>query len=217
MLTADGQPALTGVRQQRLITTLAIGGDRSRSALASLLWPQTRSALALANLRAAVFRVGGDQPGLVESHGTMLGLSASVETDLARVRGLIHEVKQGVRVPTSREIDALLRADLLLGWYEDWVLFEQDRLLQDRVAALECAAEHCLKIGDLDRAIVAAEGAAALEPLREAPHRTIVRAHLAAGRRQEAARRARHFEATIRAQLGTAPGPRFTNLLNAGP
>ncbi|MBT1004020.1 bacterial transcriptional activator domain-containing protein [Paenarthrobacter sp. DKR-5] len=205
------------MRQQRLITALAIGGGRSRGALASLLWPQARGGLGLANLRAAVFRVGGDQPGLVESHGTMLALSASVGTDLARVRGLIHEVKQGARVPTSREIAVLLRADLLPGWYEDWVLFEQDRLLQDRVDALECAAEHCLTIGDLDRAIVAAEGAAVLEPLREAPHRMIVRAHLAAGCPGEAGRRARHFEQIIRAQLGTAPGPGLTALLRTGP
>ena len=57
--------------------------------------------------------------------------------------------------------------------------------------------------------------AAALEPLRESPHRLVIRCHLAEGNVVEALRQYQRFTALLRRELDTAPSVLMTRLLGA--
>jgi DNA-binding SARP family transcriptional activator len=214
-LRMNGRPQEVGSRQQRLITALALLGSRSRAFLADLLWPDSPENQAAGNLRASVFRVSHQLPFLLEASPGSLALNPDVEVDVHHVRALIREIEvdhDPSNVPTDA-IETLRRADLLPGWYEDWVLFEQERLRQQRLDTLETLARRCLDRRDYNSAKEAAAAAIAIEPLRESAHLLLVRSHLAEGNQASATRVYRDLRTRLRQELGSAPGEAFTQLL----
>ena len=74
-LRRDADVLHVAVRQQRLITALAINGPRTRSYLVGLLWPETPESRALESLRVALHLICRQVPGLLVNNGTMLSLS----------------------------------------------------------------------------------------------------------------------------------------------
>lgn len=214
-LRMHGRPQEVGSRQQRLITALALLGSRSRAFLADLLWPDSPESQAAGNLRASVFRVSHQLPDLLQASPGSLSLHPLVAVDVHRVRGLMREIEVGGN-PDSMPADvveSLRRADLLPGWYEDWVIFEQERLRQQRLDALETLARCCLACGDISSAKEAAAAAIAIEPLRESAHLLLVRSHLAEGNQASATRVYHDLRARLQLELGIAPGEAFTHLL----
>jgi DNA-binding SARP family transcriptional activator len=177
-------------REQRLVALLALEGSRTRGYLAGMLWPDSTEARAAGSLRAAVWRLERETPGLLRNCGGQLGLDATVKVDVAeftmrvnRITALADEVLEDSS--DDREclsaLEVLMRGDLLCGWYDDWVLYERARLQQMRLCALESIAELLIDRGYLPAALTAALCATAIEPLRESAHRLLVRIHLANG------------------------------------
>ena len=82
------------VRQQRLITALAIHGPRPRSYLVGLLWPESRESRAMESLRVSMHLVSRQVPGLLVNGGAELSLSDLVDVDLHRVRSCVRELSQ---------------------------------------------------------------------------------------------------------------------------
>lgn len=117
----------------------------------------------------------------------------------------------GLFWPDSTEV--LRCADLLPGWYDDWVLREQNRLQQQRVEALEALARHHLAHRDLGPAIGAARAATVIDPLRENSQLMLVRGHLAEDNHASAVRADKKFRRSLGAELGMEPSPRFAELL----
>jgi DNA-binding SARP family transcriptional activator len=70
----------------------------------------------------------------------------------------------------------LKSAVLLPGWNDDWVVFEQERLNQRRLAAFETLAKRFLALGDGKHCAEASGAAATIEPLRESAHRRLLTA-----------------------------------------
>jgi len=92
-----------------------------------------------------------------------LALSPDVRVDLQHVSRWASEPGD---LPTGdvRWWVSLLRdAELLPGWYEDWVVFERERLLHLRLTALESLAQHALDAGDHEQALMAALEAVAID------------------------------------------------------
>lgn len=215
-LRLNGRPQEVGSRQQRLITALAILGSRSRAFLADRLWPDSPESQAAGNLRASVFRVSHQLPHLLQASPGSLALQPHVEVDVHQVRTLMRQIEVGgdlKSLPTDA-VETLRAADLLPGWYEDWVIYEQERLRQQRLDALETLARRCLARGDLSSAKDAASAAVAMEPLRESAHLLLVRSHLAEGNQASAARVYHDLRNRLRLELGIAPGDAFTQLLH---
>ena len=96
-------------------------------------------------------------------------------------------------------------AELLPGWYDEWVLLERERLCQLRMHALEAWAGKLAAAGRYGEAIQAACAAVGVEPLRESAHRALVRVHLAEGNVAEAVRAYESFRALLAAELGVEP------------
>lgn len=226
-LRHNDQAVEVGARQKRLISVLALLGARSRHVVAGLLWPESSELQAAGNLRASLFRITHDLPALVRP-ADPLQLEPAVLVDLHAVRHLIDEIHliddirdaangaPRVTPPFTVAADAaevLRSADLLPGWYEDWVLREQDRLQQQRIEALETLARHHLEHSDLGPAIGAARAATALDPLRESAQLILVRGHLAEDNHASALRAYREFRRSLGTELGVEPSPRFAELL----
>jgi DNA-binding SARP family transcriptional activator len=215
-LRLNGQPQEVGSRQQRLISALALLGSRSRAFLADLLWPDSPESQAAGNLRASVFRISHQLPHLMQASPGSLALNPDVAVDVDRVRGLMREIESSgdsSSMPIDA-IDSLRTADLLPGWYEDWVIFEQERLHQQRLNSLETLARRSLARGDISSAKDAAAAAIAMEPLRESAHLLLVRSHLAEGNQASATRVYHELRNRLRMELGISPGHAFTQLLH---
>ncbi|WP_187270537.1 AfsR/SARP family transcriptional regulator [Lacisediminihabitans profunda] len=212
-LSLDGEAASVSSRQQRLITALALAGTRSRTYFANLLWPDCSESQAAGSLRASLHAITHQQPGLLHPSSNPLALDPSVVVDVNRVRRTIAEIDRLHSVGVDA-IHDLRGADLLPDWYEDWVLFERERLDSQRLLALETLAEHYLAIADIGRALDAASAAVEIEPLRESSHLLLARCHLALGNSAAAMRLYHSLEERLLEEMSIAPSPRFAELLD---
>jgi DNA-binding SARP family transcriptional activator len=204
-----------GIRQQRCIAALALCGPRSRGNLASLLWPDSSEARAAGSLRTCLFEITHRLPALVRARSGVVELG-DVTVDLDGVHRLIHEIElTGGAFTGADAVEALSGADLLPGWYEDWVVYEQERLTHRRLAALDSIAEAALARGDAARAVQSAEAAVALEPLRESSHLLLMQGHLLAGNRIAAYRAYETLQDRLDHELGIEPSREFADLLQS--
>jgi len=199
---------------QRLVAHLCLYRTGPRTLIAGHLWPDVPEEHAHGSLRSALWRLRRLAPGLVFTTGDCLSLADGVSVDIqeihnwaVRVRN-IHTEVEDVRVP-----EAVLRGDLLPGWYDDWVLLERERLRQIMLHSLELAAERLATAGCHAEALEAAYSAVRMEPLRESAHRTLVRTHLAEGNPTEALRAYEYFRTLLADELGVAPTPRMATLV----
>jgi DNA-binding SARP family transcriptional activator len=206
-----------GARQQRLITLLALQGTQSRRSVAARLWPDSSSARAGANLRASLFKISHEQPGMIQGSVDTIGLDPSVEVDVISLRSALDDVlKAGVDAGVVAVLTAdLAAAELLPGCSDDWVLSAQERLDQQRLLVLESASRRCLQAGDVDRAVEVATLAVQMAPLRESAYRLLMEAHLGAGNRALAARVYQQLCDTLSDELGVAPCVQFDELVSA--
>ncbi len=216
---SDGLPAAV----QRLVAHLCLSQRPGRAATAGRLWPDVPEDHAHGSLRSALWRLNKAAPGLVEASGSALRLAPGVRID---VRDLTEWAWRAVAPPGGPGDPALadpalpdtaLLGDLLPGWYDDWVLLERERLRQLRMHALEAVAARLASLGRHGEALQAAYAAVRAEPLREAPHRLVVRIHLAEGNVADAVRAYEFFRALLGSELGVAPSQHMTRLVQHVP
>ncbi len=217
-LDVDDDAVHVAARQQRLISALAICGPRPRSYLVGLLWPDRAEARALESLRVAVHLVSRQVPGLLLNRGPVLALSDLVEVDLHRVRAQLREVVgTGLSGNPALCLDLLRDAELLPGWYEDWVLSEQARLRKDRLHAFQIIARGSLARGDYEAAAEAAEAALELEPLYESAVGLLIQAEKQQGNNVSALRAFETYQDRLREDVGLAPSETVRRLFADGP
>lgn len=201
-------------RQQRLITALAINGSRPRSYLAGLLWPECRESSALESLRVSVHLTTRQIPGLLVNAGAVLALSELVDVDLHRVRTRIRELsRSGSHGNVASCLHQLRDAELLPGWYDDWVLFERSRLRQDRLHAFHIIATASLARGDYHHALEAAEAALELEPLYESAVGLLIQAEKQQGNNAAALRAFNRYQAKLKEDMGLVPSEVIRRLI----
>lgn len=213
-LRRDGEVVHVPVRQQRLIAALAIRGPRVRNYVAGLLWPDCPEPRALESLRVSIHLVSRQIPGMLAKDGPVLALDPSVEVDLYRVRALLQETPAGNGAAT-RALLELRDAELLPGWYEDWVLFEQSRLHEDRLRTLTLLARSLLHDGDFEGAAEAAGAALEIEPLYESAVRALVTAELEMGNPVSALHAFGNYAAALRRDMGVPPSEALIKLIDA--
>lgn len=210
-LHARGTPQSVGSRQQRLIASLALLGPRSRGYLAGLLWPESTEQQAASSLRVTVFKIRHQLPGLLAGGSDPLRLSDDVYVDLDRLRDGADSALAGGEPPPGLT-ELLYSAELLPGWYDDWLLFEQERLRQLRIAALEALARRLLGDDRPEAAVAAAMHAAAIEPLRESSHALVIRGQVRAGNEAGARRTYDDFRRRLAEEMGLEPSTRLAQL-----
>jgi DNA-binding SARP family transcriptional activator len=210
-----GGTADVPTRERRLLSFLALRGERPRATVARALWPDSPEHRAQGNLRAAVWHVQHGHEGVLEENGVPLRLSRHVHVDVHELRGLARDLAAGVR--TADDTGSVLRLlgheDLLPGWSEPWVEEERTLLHQSRLRALEQLVEVLLARGDVEGAMDVALRAVAVDPLRESAHRALIRVHLLEGNHVEALRVYRRFSGRLRDELGVTVSPLLDALM----
>lgn len=201
---------------QRLLAFLAMHGGRAlRRQAAGLLWPDVEEERAAGNLRSVLWRLRACGHGVVESDKSAVWLHEGAGTDI----GSVHE--WSARLTGGRPLPGDLHtrwwhpevADLLPGWYDEWIVVERERLRQHVLHALECLAGLLVAQGRYAEAIEAALLAVAIEPLRESAQRRLVEAHLAEGNVAEAHRVVRLYGELLDRELGIDPSPELVSLV----
>jgi DNA-binding SARP family transcriptional activator len=188
----------------RLLAYLSLRRAASpRSVVAGQLYGESDEEHARASLRAALWRLRRVCPGVVRCEEASIDL-ADLWVDVDQVR---HDVAN--LLVAGRTADASLvhrlRSDLLPGWYDDWLLFERERLRQHALFGLEAVASQRASEGAFAEAIDLALSCLQLDPLRERGHRLLIELHLAAGDRIEAARALEAYRKLLDVELGVAP------------
>jgi DNA-binding SARP family transcriptional activator len=204
-----------GTNGRRLFALLAMRGACDRSYLSGVLWPDCSDPHAHDNLRATLSRLHRRHLAdlLLQSANGVLSLRAEVEVDVRRLLAIASAVLDGrLRAPDRSTLRELAGADLLVGWYEDWVLLERERLRQLRLHALEMLSVQLLASGDATAAVEAGLETVAVEPLRESAHCAVIRALLAEGNHAEALRQLGRLRQLLRGELGVEPSTRVTDL-----
>jgi DNA-binding SARP family transcriptional activator len=210
----DGSVLALGHRQQRLLAALAVLGPKPRRFLGELLWPDRTAERAMGSLRTTVFNLSRQVPGAVGSRGNNIALAEPVVVDLHELRRSLHEAASATAPPTEDPwfLDPA-GAQLLPGWYDGWVMAEQDRLRTLYVNAVEHLARLSLEHGDFYRAHLLADNVRALDPLRESAVRVSIEADLGLGNNAPALQTFRSFCSTMADELGAPPSPQITQLM----
>jgi DNA-binding SARP family transcriptional activator len=213
-----------------LLAYLAYHPDREhpRDVLIELLWPEDdRDAsrhklnVALSSLRAQLEPPGVPDGSVLLSHRLSVGLSTSLVTTDVREFTAALAAADTAGDPQAK-VSALTRAvelyagRLLTGYYEDWILSEEERLQERYFRALLQLLSLLEMAGRLDEALQLALLATGLDPLREETHRAVMRLFLAKGCPEAAHRQYRTLEAVLAEGLGSRPSAATRELLVRG-
>jgi DNA-binding SARP family transcriptional activator len=218
-LSLRGGEQLIPFRMQRLIALVALLGRPSRLSVAGQLWSNVSDARALGNLRAVLHRLQASCPDVICSAGGALWVNEFIWVDVREVTSWALRLLSG-DAGTEEELHPPSDAysgELLPGWYEDWVLLEQEQFRQLRLHALEALADRLAGCGCFGEALYAAHCALRADPLRESAHRAIIRIHIAEGNLVEAARRYRNYRELLWTEVGAEPTPLMRGLTDGLP
>jgi DNA-binding SARP family transcriptional activator/DNA-binding HxlR family transcriptional regulator len=219
-VTVDGieVPPLA-VGAQRLLAFLALR-DRAitRVAMAGAMWPDAGDERAGISLRSALSRLDPVTHDAIVSASVGLSLAVAVVVDFREAQALAHRLLSAGSPASERDLDPLstgaLSAELLPGWYDDWVATEAEDWRQLRVGALEAQASSLLSAGRFADSANAARAAMKVEPLRESATSCLVRAHLAKGNQSEALRAVDLYSDILWKSLALKPTEKLTNLVS---
>jgi len=209
----SGQALVIAIKKsQALLAYLALplGQAHPRDKLAALLWGDMQEAQARAGLRQTLYtlrKVLGDPEPL-----RLVGETVALEPALvaADVAAFEEGVARGTREALEEAV-ALYQGDLLEGLtlqeppFEEWLLAERLRLRELAQDALARLITQQRDAGALDEAVQTALRLAALDPIQESVHRTLMRLYTQLGRRGAALRQYQLCVAALQRELRAEP------------
>ena len=189
----------------------------AREVLVEIFWPEHDPTSARSNLSTALsslrnqFEPPGTPAGAVlRADRYSVGLNPMmVTTDVAQFEAAIREAER-TNSPTERRQSweravGLYQGRLLSGYYEEWILPEEERLAGlffDTVSALLMQLE---QESELIAALHYARQAVSVDPLREEAHQHLIRLLFATGQPGAALRQYRELERLLDEQMGEEP------------
>lgn len=218
-LRSRGERVVLPPSAERVVAYLALHqGPASRSNVAGTLWLDVSEDRAMGNLRSALWRLRRPGVNIVEAAGDHLFLAPDVEVDFRELSVAARRLIDGAPAADTSQLERLATSsELLLDWYEDWVLLEREHFRQLRLQALERLAMELTASGHYGRAAETALAAVASEPLRESAHRALISVHLAQGNRGEAIRQYCIYKRLMRDELDLDPSGQMDELIGEVP
>jgi SARP family transcriptional regulator, regulator of embCAB operon len=203
---------------QRLVAFLALQrGMVRRTAVAGTLWPDASEDHAYCNLRQALARLQRPARKALAASKLELGLAEGVTVDVRHARALACRLLDPAVTPEQSDLGpaavAVLSAELLPDWDDDWVLLEAEDWRQLRLHALEGLAGRLAATGRCGEAAGAACAAVRADPLRESARASLIQVHLAEGNQSEAVREFARYQALLHVDLGLEPTSRLRDLI----
>jgi DNA-binding SARP family transcriptional activator len=216
---------------QELFAYLLLHRSRyhSREALADLLWGDSTTAQSKRYLRNALWQLHSvlDSGAGAESDSMLLAdprwIRLNPEADLwldvaeferafALVQGVPGHEMDAQSVQTMEDAGQLYRGDLLEGWYQDWCLFERERLQSMYLSMLEKLMAHCETHGKYEDGLAYGTHVLRYDVAHERTHRRLMRLHYLAGNRTAALRQYQRCAAALREELDVDPTERTVAL-----
>lgn len=213
-LLRDGRSVPCPLTAQRLLAFLAFQERPvQRLYVAGRLWPDASEQRALASLRSALWRANRPAGRLVEAVDTRIALDPAVRVDAREGALGAQRLIDGPAAAGPPPGAPLPLGELLPDWYDDWLVFERERLRQLHLHALEALTARLMAGGRYGEAVSTALSAIAVEPLRESAHRALIGVHLAEGNPSEARRSYELFRELLRSELGLCPSARLAEMV----
>ncbi|WP_196232348.1 AfsR/SARP family transcriptional regulator [Bradyrhizobium japonicum] len=105
------------------------------------------------------------------------------------------------------------RGDLMLGWYDDWVLVERERLRVLCLRGYRRLMEHYSAARDLENALAAGLSALRIEPLQELVQQHVIELYSVSGQRAAAIRQYDRLAQLLKSELGISPSKATRDLI----
>lgn len=198
---------------ERLLAYLALRGPVPRVVAAGTLWSDVPDDHAQGSLRTAMWRCNRAVRGVVRSERAQLALASFVQVDVAELISGAAVMLDGAGAGGNQPLLTLRSMELLPGWYDDWVIFERERLRQLRLHALEAAAGRLAETGQYAAALELALEAVRCDPLRETAQRAVIQVHVAEHNMVEAMRTYLRFRRLLVEELGIEPSAELADLV----
>jgi DNA-binding SARP family transcriptional activator len=208
-----GNPVRLPESSRRVVGYLALhSGPQPRVVVAGNLWPEKSDERAAANLRSSLWRVRCQRASrFIDADGPSLRLASHVCVDIETLQNI------GWNIVKHRSIDNILNLDsrlfyasLLPGWYDDWVIFERERLAQLQLHSLDALVEALIHAGRHGEAVDTAIRLLAADPLRERSHLDLVAAYAAEGNLGLAQRQYCRYSELLAETFGCSPDISFS-------
>jgi len=217
-------------KDQELLSFLLIHRDKphSRETLASLLWGDTATEKSKKYLRQALWhlhaalnsdRVENLEVLVVDHDWLTLNSQTNLWTDV----GDFEQAFAGAEGIPGRQLDsekahalksavALYQDDLLAGSYQDWILFERERLQNMYLLMLDKLIGYLQYHGEYEVAQGYGVTILRYDPARERTHRQLMYLYSLAGDRTSALRQFDRCVSALRQELGVKPEKKTTEL-----
>src|SRR5579859_120071 len=209
---------------QELFCYLLLHRDHSlsREMLASVLWPETTTALSKKSLRQALWQlqsalgsqgaVLSDRILVVDPEWIQLNAQADLWLDVAALEyaSNITQNIPGAELDSQKALMLqqavqLYQGPLLEGWYNDWCILERERLQTLYLAMLDKLMGYCEVRHDYETGLQYGMRIMCYDRARERTHRCLMRLHYLNGDRAAALRQFDQCAAALEDELGVGP------------
>ena len=191
-----------------------------REKLATLLWQDASSAQSRQYFRKALWQlqtdldnVAGRLPVLiVEPEWIQVNARADLKLDLLDFEETFATVKHCA--PAQLTVDhvaqmaravQLYHGELLQGWYQEWCVYERERIQHMYLFMLDSLVQSCMRDGQYQRGIEYATLVLRCDPAREYTHRQLMYLYALSGDRTSAIRQYARCADILRKELGVEP------------
>jgi DNA-binding SARP family transcriptional activator len=200
-----------------------------REMLASLLWPDSTTTHSKRNLRQALWQLQslaalGDMLRncdvlLVDARWIHLNPQANLWLDvqafedaLSRSEGVPGRALDAHQAEALAAAVGLYQGDLLQGCYEEWCLYERERMQNAYLHNLDKLIDYSETCGEYKAGLAYGDRALQCDGARERTHRRLMRLHYLAGERAAALRQYDHCVEALHRELGVEPAARTVAL-----
>jgi DNA-binding SARP family transcriptional activator len=219
-------------KAQELLAYLLIQRGRawSREFLAELLWGQRIPAQSKKYLRQTLWQVQSalaaqtSEPAVadllaLDGEWIRYNEQCAVQLDVAafeqahnRAEGVPGSELDGQEAVALRQAVQLYRGDLMPGCYEDWCLFERERLQTIYLAMLDKLIDCCQRHRQFEQGLAYGETILRYDRARECTHRRMMALYYLAGDRTSALRQYEQLARALREELDVQPSRRSAAL-----
>lgn len=193
---------------------------QTRDTLAGLFWGGVPNDHAKKQLRQALWRLHAEtrlspqfaETRLVVVEAEQVYLNPALEwwidlEDFDRAFSLVRQARclNADLATALRRAIALYRGEFLEGCYDDWCLYERERLQNQYLFMLDKLADYCLSEGAYEEGFACGEKVLAINPCAERTYRQMMKLHYLMGNRPAALRQYQQCQKVLREELGVSP------------
>jgi DNA-binding SARP family transcriptional activator len=218
-------------KSQELFCYLLLNRDQhhNRETLAGILWDSNSTSQSKKYLRQALWQLQNilqddaspkEEPILlIEPDWIRVNPEADLWIDVAefeeaykKAHGLQGWQLDAETLQALKVAECLYNDDLLLGWYQDWSLFERERLQNMLLSILDKLMVYCEAHGEYETGINFGMRILSFDRAHERTHQSLMRLHYLSGDRTAALRQYVRCEQALKEELGVEPARRTQEL-----